>query len=274
MATATTTPAAQQVRAQARYLRTSAQKARVVLEHIRGKSFSEARATLTFIPRAAARDILKILESAGANAEHNLELAPNEFVIDACYADEGPTLKRFKPRARGRAGRIMKRTCHVTIVLRHAPDATATKRAAATAEAQRSSAAEATIQAESSRRKQRKADAEAASAAAAAEAAAAASPAAAVTDATTAEIDTPDAVDGDVPAGDEAGVADEGETQAEAAAEADAEADTPHEAEAEAEGEGEDEDETAVDTEAETSADADPSAPATTPDEGDQEARG
>ncbi len=111
----------QRVRAQARYVRGSARKARVVLEHIRGKSVSQARATLQFTPRAAAREILSVLESAAANAEANHELEPNELRIEEAYADEGPTLKRWQPRARGRAMRIRKRTCHLTVVLRHDP---------------------------------------------------------------------------------------------------------------------------------------------------------
>ncbi len=102
-------------------MRGSARKARVVLEHIRGKSVSQARATLQFTPRAAAREILSVLESAAANAEANHELEPNELRIEEAYADEGPTLKRWQPRARGRAMRIRKRTCHLTVVLRHDP---------------------------------------------------------------------------------------------------------------------------------------------------------
>src|SRR5262249_32937574 len=109
------------VRAQARWVRTSARKARVVLEHVRGKRYAQAHAALAFSTRAASRDILQVLESAAANAEASLELEPAELVVDACYADEGPTAKRWQPRARGRANRIRKRTCHVTIVLRHDP---------------------------------------------------------------------------------------------------------------------------------------------------------
>jgi ribosomal protein L22 len=105
------------VRAQAKWVRTSARKARVVLEHIRGRSVPEARTILAFTPRAAATDIEKVLRSAVANAEANHGLDGDDLVVEAAYADEGPTLKRWKPRARGRVNRIRKRTCHVTLVL-------------------------------------------------------------------------------------------------------------------------------------------------------------
>ena len=105
------------VRAQARYVRTSARKARLVCTHIRGKSVDEARAILAFTPRAAARDWSKLLESAVANAENNHELVDDDLKVLAAYADEGPTLKRFRPRAMGRATRIRKRTSHLTITL-------------------------------------------------------------------------------------------------------------------------------------------------------------
>ena len=105
------------VRAQARYVRTSARKARLVCDHIRGKDVSEARAILAFTPRAAAKPWLKLLESAIANAEHNHELVGEELRVAAVHADEGPTLKRFRPRAMGRATRIRKRTSHLTIEL-------------------------------------------------------------------------------------------------------------------------------------------------------------
>jgi large subunit ribosomal protein L22 len=105
------------VRAQARYVRTSARKARLVCDHIRGKSVDEARAILDFAPRAAARDWSKLLESAVANAEHNHELVGDELKITDAHADEGPTLKRYRPRAMGRATRIRKRTAHLSITL-------------------------------------------------------------------------------------------------------------------------------------------------------------
>ena len=109
------------VRAQAKWVRTSARKARLVLDHIRGRSVPEARTILAFTPRAAATDIEKVLRSAVANAESSHGLDGDELVV-AAYADEGPTLKRWKPRARGRVNRIRKRTCHVTIVLAEVPE--------------------------------------------------------------------------------------------------------------------------------------------------------
>jgi ribosomal protein L22 len=105
------------VRAHAKYVRTSARKARLVCDHIRGKSVEEARAILAHTPRAVARDWSKLLESAVANAEHNHELVGDELRIHSVTADEGPTLKRFRPRAYGRATRIRKRTSHHTITL-------------------------------------------------------------------------------------------------------------------------------------------------------------
>ncbi len=105
------------VRAQAKYVRTSARKARLVCDHIRGKSVVEARAILAFAPRAVAADWAKLLNSAVANAEHNHELVGEDLRVLAAFADEGPTLKRFRPRAMGRATPIRKRTSHLTITL-------------------------------------------------------------------------------------------------------------------------------------------------------------
>jgi ribosomal protein L22 len=105
------------VRAQAKYVRSSARKARLVCDHIRGKSVDEARAILAVTPRAIARDWSKLLESAIANAEHNHELVGEDLYVKAVHADEGPTIKRFRPRAMGRATRIRKRTSHLTILL-------------------------------------------------------------------------------------------------------------------------------------------------------------
>jgi ribosomal protein L22 len=105
------------VRAQAKYVRTSARKARLVCDHIRGKDVAEARAILAFTPRQAAKAWSKLLESAVANAENNHELVGEELRIHSVVADEGPTLKRFRPRAMGRATRIRKRTSHLTITL-------------------------------------------------------------------------------------------------------------------------------------------------------------
>src|SRR5207342_589608 len=105
------------VRAQAKSVRSSARKARLVCDHIRGKSAEEARAILALTPRAIARDWSKLLESAVANAEHNHELLGDDLRVSEAYADEGPTLKRYRPRAMGRATRIRKRTSHLTIKL-------------------------------------------------------------------------------------------------------------------------------------------------------------
>jgi ribosomal protein L22 len=105
------------VRASARYVRSSPRKARLVCDHIRGKSVSEARAILAFSPRAVAEAWTKLLESAVANAENNHDLVGEDLKIHAVYADAGPTIKRYRPRAMGRATRIRKRTSHLTIQL-------------------------------------------------------------------------------------------------------------------------------------------------------------
>jgi large subunit ribosomal protein L22 len=109
-------------RAVARYIRVPASKARLVLDHIRGRSVPEARTVLAFTSRAVATDIEKVLRSAVANAEANHGLDGDELIVETAYADEGPTLKRWKPRARGRVNRIRKRTCHVTLVLVEQPE--------------------------------------------------------------------------------------------------------------------------------------------------------
>lgn len=106
-----------QVRARARYVRCAPRKARLVVDHIRGKPVDEARAILTHTPRAASRDVLKLLNSAIANAENNHELVADDLKVGQAYVDEGPTLKRYRPRALGRATRIRKRTSHMTIEL-------------------------------------------------------------------------------------------------------------------------------------------------------------
>ena len=105
------------VYATARYVRSSPRKARLVCDHIRGKSVTEARAILAFAPRSVARDWSKLLESAVANAEHNHELIGEDLRIKTVYADAGPTIKRFTPRAQGRATPIFKRTSHLSIAL-------------------------------------------------------------------------------------------------------------------------------------------------------------
>jgi ribosomal protein L22 len=105
------------VRARARYVRTAPRKARLVMNHIRGKRVEQAQAILLHAPRAVSTDILKLLNSAIANAESAYELGADELTIHRAYVDEGPTIKRFRPRALGRATKINKRTSHMTIEL-------------------------------------------------------------------------------------------------------------------------------------------------------------
>ena len=107
----------QEVKAVAKWVRTSPRKARLVVDHIRGRSVPEARTVLAFTPRAAAREIEKVLHSAVANAEANHNLDGDELVVSSVYVDEGPVLKRWRARARGRAARIHKPTCHITVKL-------------------------------------------------------------------------------------------------------------------------------------------------------------
>jgi ribosomal protein L22 len=105
------------VTARAKYVRSSARKARLVLEHVRGKPIGEARALLQHSPRGVARDIERLLASAIANAENNHDLVGEDLYVKEIYADEGPTLKRFRARAQGRAYRVRKRTSHLTVAL-------------------------------------------------------------------------------------------------------------------------------------------------------------
>jgi large subunit ribosomal protein L22 len=105
------------VRARSRYVRSAPRKARLVMGHIRGKEVEQARAILAHAPRAVAEDILKLLNSAIANAESAYELGPEELRVVKAVVDEGPTIKRFRPRALGRATPIKKRTSHMTIEL-------------------------------------------------------------------------------------------------------------------------------------------------------------
>jgi large subunit ribosomal protein L22 len=105
------------VRARSRYVRSAPRKARLVMDHIRGKEVEQARAILSHAPRHAAVDILKLLNSAVANAESAYELGADELRIVKAFVDEGPTIKRYRPRALGRATRINKRTSHMTIEL-------------------------------------------------------------------------------------------------------------------------------------------------------------
>jgi large subunit ribosomal protein L22 len=115
-------------RAQVRYVRMSAYKAREVLDLIRGKEAQHAQEILQLAERDAAIVIKKCLESAMANAEQNDQIDSEELFVSACYADEGPTLKRWKPRARGRVNRINKRSCHVTLVLAEVPEQSTRRR--------------------------------------------------------------------------------------------------------------------------------------------------
>jgi ribosomal protein L22 len=105
------------ISARAKYVRSAPRKARLVMDHIRGKKVEQAQAILRHAPRAVSEDILKLLNSAVANAESSYELGPDELRVERAYVDEGPTIKRFRPRARGRATRILKRTSHMTIEL-------------------------------------------------------------------------------------------------------------------------------------------------------------
>ncbi len=126
---------AQTVRAEAKWVRCSARKARLVLDNIRGQSVPQAVTTLAFTQRAAAHDVAKVLRSAIANAEANHGLNGEDLVVHLAYADEGPALKRWRARARGRVNRIHKQTCHITVVL--APDPGAPARPATAEETRR-----------------------------------------------------------------------------------------------------------------------------------------
>jgi large subunit ribosomal protein L22 len=111
-----------QTKATLKYLRTSAYKVREVLDLIRGLDVDDARHVLQFSERGPAREVLKVLNSAVANADHTLNIPADELKVAVAYADEGPTIKRWRPRARGRATRIRKRTCHITIVVARLSD--------------------------------------------------------------------------------------------------------------------------------------------------------
>ena len=113
---------AEEVRAVAKWVRMSPRKARVVAEHIRGRSVPEARTVLAFTQRAAARELEKVLHSAVANAEANHGLLGDTLVVSAAYVDEGPVMKRWRARARGRVARIKKPTCHITVKLVPGPE--------------------------------------------------------------------------------------------------------------------------------------------------------
>ena len=111
-----------QTRATLKYLRTSAYKVREVLDLIRGLDVDDARHVLQFNDRGPAREVLKVLNSAVANADHTLNIPADELKVAVAFADEGPTIKRWRPRARGRATRIRKRTCHITIIVARMSD--------------------------------------------------------------------------------------------------------------------------------------------------------
>jgi large subunit ribosomal protein L22 len=106
-----------EVKSQARFIRIAPRKARIVMDLIRGKSVREALGILRYTPKKGSKIIEKVLNSAIANAEHNNEMSRDELFISTAYVDEGPTLKRFRPRAKGRASRIRKRTSHITVML-------------------------------------------------------------------------------------------------------------------------------------------------------------
>jgi large subunit ribosomal protein L22 len=110
-------PDAQEALATARYIRMSPYKARRVIDLIKGRHVEEARRVLAYTPRSASRTIAKVLESAISNAEHNRGLPVDELVVARAWVDEGPTMRRFRPRALGRATRIRKRTCHISVVV-------------------------------------------------------------------------------------------------------------------------------------------------------------
>jgi large subunit ribosomal protein L22 len=114
-----------EARAQARFIRVTPRKARRVVDLIRGLPATEAQAVLRFAPQAASEPVGKVLASAIANAEHNFKLDSDTLVVSRAWVDEGPTLKRFRPRAQGRAYRINKRTSHITVVVESRDEAAA-----------------------------------------------------------------------------------------------------------------------------------------------------
>jgi large subunit ribosomal protein L22 len=124
----------QEVRAAAKWLRISPRKARLVVEHIRGRTVPEARTVLAFTDRAAAREVEKLLRSAVSNAEANHGLIGDDLVVKTAFVDAGPVIKRWRPRARGRSAQIRKRTCHITVTLVPGMSATVTRAAPPAAE--------------------------------------------------------------------------------------------------------------------------------------------
>lgn len=112
---------AQTAKATARYVRVTPMKARRVVDLVRGRSVGDALDILRFAPQSASEPVAKVVASAAANAENNLDLDPSTLVVSAAYVDEGPTFKRYQPRAQGRAFRIRKRTSHITIEVQSVP---------------------------------------------------------------------------------------------------------------------------------------------------------
>jgi large subunit ribosomal protein L22 len=110
-------------RATARFVRVTPMKARRVVDLVRGRPVADALTTLRFAPQAASEDVYKVVASAAANAQNNNQLDPQTLWVSEAFVDEGPTLKRFRPRAQGRAYRIRKRTSHITVVVTARPDA-------------------------------------------------------------------------------------------------------------------------------------------------------
>lgn len=107
-----------EAKAVAKYIRISPRKVRQVVDLIRGKDLNEALAILKFTPKRASQPVTKVVNSAAANAEHNLDMSRDELYVAACYVDQGPTLKRWQPRAMGRADLLRHRTSHITVILK------------------------------------------------------------------------------------------------------------------------------------------------------------
>jgi large subunit ribosomal protein L22 len=106
-----------EVKASAKHIRRSPRKIRLVMDAVRGKRVEEAMAILKFLPHGAASEVLNVVKSAAANAENNYQMAPEDLYIKAIFADDGPTIKRFRSRSRGMAAPILKRTSHITVVV-------------------------------------------------------------------------------------------------------------------------------------------------------------
>src|SRR6476469_6357023 len=106
-----------EVSATAKFIRSSPRKVRLLLDVVRGKSVREAMGILRFMPQAAARDVLSVVQSAAANAENNFQMEPDGLFISRIFANEGPTFKRYRAKARGQGTRILKRTSHITVVV-------------------------------------------------------------------------------------------------------------------------------------------------------------